>query len=249
MAVSVEVTKAEDRDFPLMVDFRGPQEMLTSVGAKLRSLGKPVDTVSDRIVTIHLRTAEDLRRVLGGLEDGEVDFACSIDEIIHQARMLLSEAAVATGYDAGGMRVEYPGTEHGPYSSKGYEEFIALQKEIGTRMNRILSAFDVNCDDRYFGEFPYPDRETGAPRLTEIIALKNKRKRDVIARRLRAILQPSCIKDVTLKTDDDENALFKYDFAITAMGESIVSNLLAYRALAQALRNIEKELEIPPGVE
>lgn len=249
MAVSVEVTKAEDRDVSLVVDFRGPKKMLTSVGAKLKSLGKPVDTVSDGIVTIHLCTAEDLRRVLGDLEDREVDFACSIDETIHQARMVLNEAAVATGYDAGGMRVEYPGTEHGPYSSKGHEELIALQKEIGTRMNRILSAFDVNHDDRYFGEFPYPDRETGAPRLTEIIALKNRKKRDSIARRLRAILQPSCIKDVTLKTCDDEKTNFKYDFAITAMGESIVSNLLAYRALAQALRNIEEELKIPPGVE
>lgn len=182
-----------------------------------------------------------LRGVLLTIEETGIPNARELNVVLADAQAIAVQGVEQASVSPSGFSVAIGGTEFGPFSRAGIEEMKRLQEEIGDRMNIILGRFFEGFD-RYFGEFPYPDRETGAPRLSEVIALRDKATRDNIVALIQERLRTSGIPDITITTrDDDRDVGYNFDFTLKATGESITSNLKAYQVMAAALRHIEAE--------
>jgi hypothetical protein len=114
---------------------------------------------------------------------------------------------------------------------------------------KILKHFGGSKHDRYAGEFPYPDKTTGAPQLTECFAFGDKSVRDAIAKAFEYNIQKNGWPDITIETEDKtgKNETWPYDLDITVAGPSIHSTLEAYPRMADYFTAVAAALPERPG--
>lgn len=114
---------------------------------------------------------------------------------------------------------------------------------------KILKHFGGSKHDRYAGEFPYPDKATGAQQLTEAFAFGDKSVRDGFANAFRYAAQKNGWTDITIKTEDKkgEKGPWPYDLDITVAGPNIRSTLEAYPKMADYFTAVAAELPDRPG--
>ncbi|MEZ0224696.1 MAG: hypothetical protein ACAH83_09095 [Alphaproteobacteria bacterium] len=118
-----------------------------------------------------------------------------------------------------------------------------------TAEQKIIKHFGGSVHDRYAGEFPYPDKKTGAPQLTECFAFGDKSVRDAIANAFEYNIQKSGWPDITVKKEDQEgkNGPWPYDLDITVAGPNIHSTLEAYPKMADYFTAVAAALPQRPG--
>lgn len=114
---------------------------------------------------------------------------------------------------------------------------------------RILKHAGVSKHDRYAGEFPYPDKTTGAPQLTECFAFGDKAARDKIADAFRDAARKHGWTDLTVETEDKpgKNETWPYDLDLTVAGPNISSTLDAYPIMADYFTAVASTIPERPG--
>jgi hypothetical protein len=119
-----------------------------------------------------------------------------------------------------------------------------LRDFIGTSTNQMLFRVNVRKEDRYFGEFPYEDRETKRPKLSEVLTLTERMPRDFLAAVANDLLATRMFPDVKVIVEDDKKPVtrFKHTFEMVAFGPGIDSNLDAAVALGQFVQAMNDEL-------
>jgi hypothetical protein len=119
-----------------------------------------------------------------------------------------------------------------------------LRDFTASAINEMLFRVDVRKEERYFGEFPYPDRETGRPRLEEVLSLTRAAPRDLLLKAAEGLLATGEFPGVSVSGGDDPAPLtpFRHDFRLAAAGPEIGSNLDAAVALGRFVQAMNEKL-------
>lgn len=134
---------------------------------------------------------------------------------------------------------------------KKYVELIEACREARFQAERaILRHYSINIHQRFAGEYPYSDKETGAPKLNFHWGFSDKEVRDSILQDFRkeAALQ-SWANCLNVQSDEvDPSSPWPYGMSVTVMGSSIRSTLDAYMKMAECFEAVAKKYPKQEGV-
>lgn len=123
------------------------------------------------------------------------------------------------------------------------------QQSIGEYLSAIFDHFGAPRQDRYDGEFSYPDCDTGAVKLVEYFAFGYKEIRDTLAEALsRSKSAPDAhhFKNVHIETEDvDLLGHWLYKLHIIVTGEDISSTQEAYSEMGAFLQAAAQRFPAP----
>jgi len=89
------------------------------------------------------------------------------------------------------------------------------QKTIWEAEARILHHFGISGHDRYAGEFPYPDKDTKAPKLSEHVALDDEDVRDAVVEAFEKAARDNGWKNLSVSRENDtKDNLWPYKMEI-----------------------------------
>ena len=193
-----------------------------------------------------LDEVQDVRFILGALHDAGFELAEPIGHTLHDVRQTLGERATGLTQRGTGLSLEIGGTEFGPYSQTEAEELEALSHDNAMRINSLFfDHFGVDPKDRYMGHFPYPDSETGACKVSELLSVADRESRDRIVVALEAAIEGHGIEDVYISHNDEteRETPWPYSFGINITGESIKSNIDGERRMKEVIDALESDLQ------
>ena len=118
--------------------------------------------------------------------------------------------------------------------------------DIWSSLQSIFEHFKAPKKDRYAGEFPYPDKNTGLPKLSKCFSFRDAEIRDNLATALRTHLTDDDFECVSVVTEDNEDSKhWPYSLDISVTGDNINSLQQAYEKMAKYLQKVSKTYPAP----
>ena len=117
-----------------------------------------------------------------------------------------------------------------------------MSDTIADLFNDVMARLGFPGDDRYMGEFPYPDK-SGTPQLQEIVSFRDWQTRDRIATGVRQLISSHNVQDIVLKTEDENRDGYSHSLTIVAKARTITSTFNAYAKMLETLQEIDQGLE------
>ena len=150
------------------------------------------------------------------------------------------------GRNAVRLLVTVAGEEHMPQTGEERTKLLQLWESNAGKINELFrNYFGLHLKDRYMGNFPYPDRETGRPCTRWALAMGSRYTRDAIVACLRAAIVEAGLADVVVRKKDKDpedpprNSPWPADLDIIAMGDSITDVLVGEQRIEAALNALE----------
>lgn len=137
------------------------------------------------------------------------------------------------------LTVVIAGEEQMPTTEAEREEVQHLFSSNALKMNELFqNYFGLDSKNRYMGNFPYPDDETGRCRVAWILSMDSIHTRDAIVACLRAVIRESGLTDISVIKSESKGH-WPAQMEIVAMGDSVTNTLVGERRIQATLELLE----------